>query len=643
MRIKFSTPQWVILIGLFVINTLVLVTLASVIISGSRNNQFAAADEPAPTQEQNENSESESITKPDPLQPTATTKDSPPGTSNTPPTSTQPAVAQPPNEEITTTPADNQTWVEQTLAKMTLEEKIGQLMIISLQDQQEVLTDCRLIEQVRPAGMFLHPQNVVDFEQVRSLTEAFQSCARELKLAPLLIAIDHEGEYVQRFDDDATTFPAALGMGATGDLLLMYNTSKAAGEELAYGGINMILGPVADVLTNYDNKVVSQRTFGGDPQEVARFVIQAVRGYSDSGLIPVIKHFPGHGNVSDDSHKTLPIDESNLEALESTHLPPFRAGLSVGAPVVMLSHVAYPAISDDQIPASLSPDIIAYLREELLFDGVVLTDAMDMKAVTGKKYQVAQASLEAINAGVDLLLITSPKQAQSTHAKLVEAVTANTLSMERVDQSVRRVLMLKAQNGLMAYPTLNENMPDLEQHDQLAITAGEKSVTLFKDRDDLVPLPEEIEKILIVGPVVPDWFFYTGLVDTLQKIEVQVDFLDYPPPWDGLIPANDTQEELKQMTPDYDLVIALTWQSHINHILYDDPWQIELVNGLIDSGIPLIVVAMKSPTDIIDFSTVGTYLGTYGTNEGAMNFLIDVLVGSAKPTGKNPLPDLPLE
>lgn len=643
MKVKFSTAQWLILIGLFVINTLVLVTLASVFISGARNNQLIAAEEPAPTQEQNEISEPESIIKPDPLQPTTATKDSPPGTSNTPPASTQPAVAQSPNEEITTTLPDKQTWVDQTLVGMTLEEKIGQLMVISLEDQQEVLVDCSLIEQVSPAGMFLHPQNVVDFEQVRSLSEAFQSCARELKLAPLLIAIDHEGEYVQRFDDDATTFPAALGMGATGDLPLTYNTSKAAGEELAYSGINMILGPVADVLTNYDNKVVSQRTFGGDPQAVASFVIQAVNGYTHGGLIPVLKHFPGHGSVSADSHKTLPIDESSLDALEATHLPPFRAGLSVGAPVVMLSHVAYPAISADQIPASLSPDIISLLREELLFDGVVLTDAMDMKAVTGKKYQVHQASLEAINAGVDLLLITSPKQAQSTHAKLVEAVTANTLSMERVDQSVRRILMLKAQNGLMEYPSLPENMPDLEKHDQLAIIAGEKSVTLFKDLDDLVPLPDEIGKILIVGPVVPDWFFYTGLEDTLQKMGLQVDFLDYPPPWDGLIPANDTQQKLQQLAPNYDLVIALTWQSHINHILYDDLWQIEMVNRLIDSGIPLIVVAMKSPTDIIDFSSVGTYLGTYGTNEGAMNYLIDILVGSAKPAGRNPLPDLPLE
>jgi beta-N-acetylhexosaminidase len=309
----------------------------------------------------------------------------------------------------------------------------------------------------------------------------------------------------------------------------------------------------------------------------------------------------------------------------------------------MLSHVAYPAISGDQVPASLSPDVISLLREELSFDGVILTDAMDMKAITGKKYQVPQASLEAINAGVDLLLITSPKQAQSTHAKLVESVASNTLSMERVDQSVRRVLTLKAQNSLTDYPPLAEDIPDLEQHDQLAITAGEKSVTLFKDQDDLVPIPDDIENILIVGPIVPDWFFYTGLEDTLEEMGKRVDFLDYPPPWDGLIPPNDTQEKLKQLASMYDLVIALTWQSHINHILFDDPWQIEMVNGLVETGIPLIVVAMKSPTDISDFPRVGTYLGTFGTNEGAMNYLIGVLVGLGEAMGKNPLPDLPLK
>lgn len=642
MRLRFSTPKWIILVFLLVVNCIVLSTIAHIYLRGSHDQESTtgllisndrktpmAGTEGVSNAEVNSNNE---------FQSTLTSN----GLTQSPELS-KAITDQPSDAPLQTSVPQEQRWVEEMLGKMSLEEKIGQLMIISLDDRQKELSDCILIQQVKPGGMFLHPQNVGGFEQLRTLTTKFQTCAEESGIAPLLVSIDHEGEYVQRFDNDATLFPAALGMGAANDLNLLYEVSLAAGQELAYSGINVVFGPVADLLANYDNKVVSQRTYGGDPERVSQFVRQAVKGYSDGGVIPTLKHFPGHGSVSADSHKTLPIDNTDREDLHLAHLPPFIAGIDSEAPIVMLSHVAYPEISGEIIPASLSPEIVTLLREDLGFDGVILTDALGMKAVSGGTYRIPQASIDALNAGVDLLLITGPNKATSTHQKLISAVNNNEIPIETIDHSVKRILSLKEQNGLTEYPKVKSDHPDLEEHKELAVYAGNKAVTLFKDSDNLIPLPGDIERLLIIGPVVPDWFFYNNLEEALLDNNIPHDKVFFPPPWEGEIIDSTLQHTILQSLDSYDLILAITWQSHINSLILDDYWQIDMINGLVDSGLPLIVVAMKSPTDIIDFPEVDAYLGTYGTNKGALNYFIDILFGKAEPSGVNPLPDLPLE
>ncbi len=216
--------------------------------------------------------------------------------------------------------------------------------------------------------------------------------------------------------------------------------------------MNLILGPVADVLTNFDNEVVSQRTYGGSTDQVSQFVTRAVEGYRQAGLIPVLKHFPGHGGVAGDSHREMPIDYTSLDAIRQVYLPPFQAGMQAGAPVVMLSHVSYPGIDDGaEIPATVSNNVVRLLREEMGFTGVILSDAMRMRAVT-QVMTSAEAALQGIQAGIDLLLVTRPQDATETLNWLLDGFEQGRLTEERIDEAVRRVLTLKANRNLAFSP-----------------------------------------------------------------------------------------------------------------------------------------------------------------------------------------------
>ncbi len=274
-----------------------------------------------------------------------------------------------------------QDWIEKTLAEMTLEEKVGQLMLIGIDGTQVSDATCEYLHQVSPGGVTFRHENTLDPDQVRRLTADLQTCAQAEGLPPLLTAIAHEGEYVDRFWKGTTTFPAALALGATADPDLAYQAAFAQGLELAYSGINMVLGPAADVLVNFDNEVISQRTYGGDPEMVGKFVSAAVRGYTDAGVIAVIKHFPGHGGVAGDSHRIQPVDDASLDELQKTYLPPFESGIAAGAPVMMFDHLVYPAIDADKVPASRSKGAAQLARQEMGFQGLILTDSMRMLGV----------------------------------------------------------------------------------------------------------------------------------------------------------------------------------------------------------------------------------------------------------------------
>lgn len=556
------------------------------------------------------------------------------------PTST---IAPSPTLTIAPTPAPtDHPWIEQQIRTMSLEEKVGQMIMTSVGGQAISSYSCSIIQRLRPGGIVYLGINAGSPYQLSQLSIGVQNCSEAGGGIPLLIAIDHEGQYVNRFDANVTIFPPAMAQGATGNPDLSYQIALAAGQELAYGGVNMVLGPVGDVLINYDNTVISQRSFHGDPYEASRFVGKAVEGYLQAGLVPVIKHFPGHGGVSYDSHFTLPIDEVNATQLEEIYLPPFQSGLSAGAQIVMMSHVAFPSIDDSIRPASLSAPTLDLLRGDLDFQGMIITDVMEMGAIVSGSTSIAEASEEAVMAGVDMLLITSPEQALATWNRIINAVREGRFSTERIDASIKRILTVKANAGLIKFPLPEPIPPDWAANREISFNAGYRAVALLRDVKDLVPIPGEVRRIFLIGPT-DAWGLYPILISSMIEAGLTIDQFVFSGPWRGPIPETGYLSTLPSQAILYDLTIVLTWEAHVNRLRYGDTWQSQLVNSLILLDTPVIVVSLKSPTDILEFPEVPTYLSTFGTTRGQIQALAHTLVGKWMPTGVNPLSGLPLQ
>jgi len=271
---------------------------------------------------------------------------------------------------------------------------------------------------------------------------------------------------------------------------------------------------------------------------------------------------------------------------------------------------------------------------------VVLTDSLGMGAITGQGLSIPDASVQAVAAGVDMLLVADPGQALATQKRLLQAVQSGEIKQSRIDDAVRHILTLKSSSGLKDFPVKTYSAPDWKADQSLANDAGGKAVTLVRNQASLVPLPGELKKILLIGP--PDgWGLYPILLPRLKSSGFNVKLFTYSAPWSSAVQGQSYLTSLPAQANSYDAVIVLTWEAHVNRLKFQDEWQITLVKNLIATNVPTIVVALKSPTDILEFPDVNTYLATYGTTSGQSSALADILVGVRKAAGVIPLPNLP--
>lgn len=548
-----------------------------------------------------------------------------------------------PLPEVATQPGIEQqqtdAWVEQTLANLTLQQKIGQMLMMGIEGTSITPQTCDAVKALAPGGVVYRTGNVETPDQMWDYSTALQACAQAAGGLPLWLSIDHEGQYVNRFQDGVTIFPMAMALGATGNPQAAYLAAQAAGSELGYSGINMVLGPVADVLTNYDNSVISLRAYGGDAGQVSQYVSQAVSGYNQAGIAPVLKHFPGHGGVAEDTHEQVVVDPSDEQKMSQVHLPPFQAGIQAGAPVVMLSHVAYPGIDPASLPASLSPAVVAYLRDQLGFQGIIITDSLGMAAITSTNNNPGDTAVQSVMAGVDMLLVSSSTTTQAAYNSLLAAVQDGRITEEAINNSVRRILTAKRAYGLDAFPSERNEEPTWKANQELAEEVGQAAVSVFNNSSSLVPIPGDVQRILVISPEY-DWGFAQALQAQIGG-DQQVQTAAYPSPWNGAIQDTALQQSLLQRANNFDQVIVLTWEAHLNRVNLGDTWQADLVNGLINAGRPVTVVALKSPTDWLEFPNVPAFLATYGTTPGQIQGAVDVLSGRQTATGRSPLPGLP--
>ncbi|MEU7450662.1 glycoside hydrolase family 3 protein [Streptosporangium roseum] len=348
--------------------------------------------------------------------------------------------------------------VEAVLARMSVEDKVGQLFMpvlygsaadtVSGENQARfgVGTPAKAVARYRPGGVILFPWagNVKNVRQVVALTNGLQKASPEI---PLLVGADQENGRVSRMAPLVTEMPGASVIGSTGDPSLARKAAKVTGTELRALGINLDFAPVADVNINPRNPVIGPRAYGSDPKKVAPMVAAAVQGFHDAGIASTAKHFPGHGDTNVDSHSGLPVIQHSLSQWNKLDAPPFAAAIGKNIDAIMSAHVVMPKLDPSGDPATLSkPILTGLLREKLGFDGVVSTDALDMAGVR-KKYGDGQVAVRAIQAGVDLLLM--PPDFPKAYGAVLAAVKSGKISTARLDQSVRRLLKLKAARGLL--------------------------------------------------------------------------------------------------------------------------------------------------------------------------------------------------
>ncbi len=332
------------------------------------------------------------------------------------------------------------------ISEMTLEEKVAGLFIVTPESITGVTTAIQAGEGTREAlekypvgGIIYFAENIQSEEQIKEMLDKTVSYSR----FPLFLAVDEEGGSVSRVADalKLENVGDMADIGATGDVNQAYTAMQTVGNYLAGYGFNLDFAPVADVLTNTDNKALEGRSFGSEGGLVSDMAAAAAKGLKDSGITACMKHFPGTGAAGEDTHNGLVLVEKSLEELQQTDLLPFIAGIEAGVPMIMVGHISLPEITGDNTPASMSSVVISdLLRGQLAFNGVVITDAMDMKAIT-EYYGADEAAVMAFRAGADMVLM--PEDFELALEGVVTAVQDGTISEERINDSLTRVYRIK--------------------------------------------------------------------------------------------------------------------------------------------------------------------------------------------------------
>jgi beta-N-acetylhexosaminidase len=323
----------------------------------------------------------------------------------------------------------------------TLRRQIGQLLIAGFEGQQLSVELKALAREFGLGGVILFARNVAEPEQVAELCD---EASRLMPDLPLWVSVDQEGGRVARLKRPFTEWPPMATLGRSGDAALAERFARALAEELRAVGITMDYAPVLDVHTNPKNPVIGDRALADRADEVARLGSAIIRVLQGEGIAACGKHFPGHGDTSADSHHDLPLVEHPLERLRQVELVPFRAAIEASVATIMTAHVFLPAV-DDRLPATLSRRLVTdLLRDELKYDGVILSDDLEMKAVANE-YAVTRAAVMAVDAGCDGVLICSGDHGTQTAAleALIHAVEDNRLPQARVDDALRRQLRTK--------------------------------------------------------------------------------------------------------------------------------------------------------------------------------------------------------
>jgi beta-N-acetylhexosaminidase len=536
------------------------------------------------------------------------------------------------------------------IGTMTLEEKIGQMLMPDFRNWNgrnvtEMLPEIeQLVKDYHLGGVILFRENVVTTEQTTKLVADYQEAAEKYGL---LMTIDQEGCIVTRVQS-GTDMPGNMALGAARSPEIAHNVGEAIGQELHSLGINMNFAPVMDVNNNPDNPVIGVRSFGEDPELVAQMGVAYTEGLQSTGVAATAKHFPGHGDTAVDSHLGLPEVPHDKERLMEVELYPFQKGIEAGIDAIMTAHVTFPKMDGTKViskktgqeiavPATLSYKVLTELmREEMGYEGIITTDAMNMLAIADH-FGPVDAAVRAVQAGTDIVLM--PVGLSEVRQGLLQAVENGDLTVERIEASVERILSLKIKRGVIKEETpmpLEEKIAHAlavvgsPEHKQVEREAAERSITLVKN-DEALPLsPGAEDKVVVVGR--------TNIHDlgnavkqhheNTSVIEVAADF-------------RLTGAQLLQIREATAVIVGTSTFSVAGRSPQNA--QMQLVNTLTEEfEIPVIAVGIRNPYDIMSYNQVDAYLAQYGFRPASFQATAATIFGHNIPSGKLPvtIPDI---
>lgn len=540
------------------------------------------------------------------------------------------------------------------ISRMSIEEKVGQLFVMRVYghsatdpdqadidlnlEEMGVRNAAELIAEYHVGGIiyFAWAHNTRDPLQIAGLSNGIQRAALDQRNpVPLLISTDQEHGIVARVGKPATLLPGAMALGAGGSASAARRAARIAGGELAAMGIVQNYAPVADVNVNPANPVIGVRSFGADPAAVARMVAAQVEGYQSAGIAATSKHFPGHGDTTVDSHTGIPVITHTRQEWEEIDAPPFRAAIAAGIDSIMTAHIQFPALDAGNDPATLSrPILTGILREELGYDGVVVTDALNMQGVR-EKYGDHRVPVLALLAGVDQLL--NPPDLAVAWNGVLDAVRSGEVTEARLDESILRIFLLKEKLGLFRDPFVPRQgvgrRVGTPAHLAAADRIAEQTTTLLTNPDGLLPLSRRSHReVLVLGadPASPSGTTgppTTVLAGAFGELGFTATALST-----GTAPSSAKIAEAVAAARGKDVVVVGTYNVSATSS------QRTLVARLVATGVPVVVLAIRNPYDIARLDGVAAGLAAYAWTDVELRAAVRVMAGHADPQGRLPVP-----
>lgn len=524
---------------------------------------------------------------------------------------------------------------------MTLEEKVGQLfwtraygatahdtaMAAQNRATYGVDTPAQVVEKYHLGGVlyFAWAGNTNSPQQIAELSNGLQEVALDQpSRVPLSLSIDQEGGIVARMLEPATVFPGNMALGATRDTTLAAQQWQITGAELRAVGVNTNFAPVADVNTNALNPVIGVRSFGEDPGLVGKLATIATSELQAEAVSATLKHFPGHGDTEVDSHYGLPIVSYDRQTLEDIHLAPFADAIAAGPDAIMTAHMIVEAIDPD-LPATLSEAILTgLLREEMGFEGVIVTDSLDMAGVR-EFWGDDRVPVLALQAGADVLL--NPPLMDVAYDAVIDAVRSGELSEKRIDESVRRILRMKVDRGMFADPFTSSAAVDgtvgIPGHLAVADHIADRATTLVRN-DSTLPLDVAASPdLLVVGPPAGN--------PALLGQELSAHGLDVTVQATAANPTVAQREAAVGAAQAMDVVIVTA------HNAWRSAAQQALISDLAATDTPVVVVATRDAYDVNRLPDVEAFVATYGNRAVSLKAAARVLVGEVNPSGLLPV------